>query len=372
MMNERQKKKRRSKRNVSESASQEHATEQALALGTASGSVLLYSIIKGEPIQELNEGHSKAVQGMSFRSCDETLFTCSADHYLIEWDTYKGSVRRQIDEAKSKATAVATLMLSDEPRHLDMVAADTHHSTTLVATTAAQEIEIFEFQLNGHHQEPVKPCSRIQIRSKQENSFSEDPQKQRIFGGKVLHQGSSRKLLLAYGSALKPSFENLVMSGMKAKRARFLGPGTIGIVPVGKEPSLPLLMEAKEAFGGGKSSQRETSYMDGKKAKEKERKGTGDETIGERLETMKRDSAQATAPPMDGLAHLLLQGLQSNDKAVLRSVLDRTEESVRKGTICRLPVPAISPLINTLQKLIAQKRAVGANTHLAQFQSENV
>ena len=177
------------------------------------------------------------------------------DHLL---NSALDSVNRQIDEAKSKATAVATLMLSDEPRHLDMVAADTHHSTTLVATTAAQEVEIFEFQLNGsvvnqqlncflswlgfslipcmfllimkhicfcmyavdiwllqsyiysHHKEPVKPCSRIQIRSKQENSFSEDSQKQKIFGGKVLHQGSSRKLLLAYGSALKPSFENLV------------------------------------------------------------------------------------------------------------------------------------------------------------------
>ena len=96
------------------------------------------------------------------------------------------------------------------------------------------------------------------------------------------------------------------MSGMKAKRARFLGPGTIGTVAAGKEPSMPLLMEAKEAFGGGKS-QRETSYMDGKKAIEKERKEAEDETMGERLETMKRDSAQATAPPMDSLAHLLLQ-----------------------------------------------------------------
>ncbi|ESP04564.1 hypothetical protein LOTGIDRAFT_63496, partial [Lottia gigantea] len=88
----RPKKKRRSTSatNVSQSDDQ-----RLIAMGTTSGSVLIYNVVTGSLQTQLTGGHTETVHGCSWHPDEPSLFTCSSDHHIVEWDVGKNTVKEK-------------------------------------------------------------------------------------------------------------------------------------------------------------------------------------------------------------------------------------------------------------------------------------
>lgn len=55
------------------------------------------------------------------------------------------------------------------------------------------------------------------------------------------------------------------------------------------------------------------------------------------------------------MAQLLMQGLHSKDKTILRDVLMRRDETLIQNTVARLPVETIAPLLKELTVMLQGK-----------------
>ena len=62
-----------------------------VAMGTRSGSVVLYSIAEGGVVGTLQDAHKAAVNCITWEK-EADLFTCATD-YIVHWDVSNKSVR---------------------------------------------------------------------------------------------------------------------------------------------------------------------------------------------------------------------------------------------------------------------------------------
>lgn len=70
------------------------AGSDIIALGTASGNVLLYSLNRAELVHQLTGGHVGKVRSLCWNSEGTSLFSASADRKIVEWNPVKGVVKR--------------------------------------------------------------------------------------------------------------------------------------------------------------------------------------------------------------------------------------------------------------------------------------
>lgn len=89
------------------------------------------------------------------------------------------------------------------------------------------------------------------------------------------------------------------------------------------------------------------------------RKGQGhvEVPMEKRLENLQLNKLNngGKVPKVDNVAQLLVQGLHSNDKNILRTVLNNRDENVIKNTVRRLPMPVIVPLVKELTSFVQAK-----------------
>ncbi|XP_038074199.1 WD repeat-containing protein 43-like [Patiria miniata] len=64
-----------------------------VALGTQAGTILLYSLAKADIHRHLDQGHTDKVNDICWHPDGETLFSCSNDQYIIEWDVKRSQVK---------------------------------------------------------------------------------------------------------------------------------------------------------------------------------------------------------------------------------------------------------------------------------------
>lgn len=75
-----------------------------------------------------------------------------------------------------------------------------------------------------------------------------------------------------------------------------------------------------------------------------------------RLENLNLSKTEiGSVPKSENMAQLLVQGLHSKDKDILRTVLHVKDEQIIKNTISRLPINVIVPLINELNRYVQGK-----------------
>lgn len=93
--------------------------------------------------------------------------------------------------------------------------------------------------------------------------------------------------------------------------------------------------------------------------KRKSGKDAGNEvTMEKRLENLTLNKLDTAVPRVDNLAQLLVQGLHSKDKTILRNVLSKRDENTIRNTIKRLSMQVIVPLLTELTCLIQGKTSV--------------
>ncbi|XDV43213.1 hypothetical protein PO909_011730 [Leuciscus waleckii] len=93
------------------------AVEQTdlLALGTAAGSVLIYSTLKGDLHCTLDGEHSGPVNSVQWHPEDSVLYSGSDDTHIAEWDLQKGKVSCKW---KADRSAVSSLCISPDGKLL--------------------------------------------------------------------------------------------------------------------------------------------------------------------------------------------------------------------------------------------------------------
>ncbi|XP_052770151.1 WD repeat-containing protein 43-like [Mya arenaria] len=72
-----------------------------VAIGTVTGSVLLYSVVKGDLHSQLIDGHSDRVNGIVWYSESDSLYSCSSDQHIVQWEVTKGKIKHKWKADKS-------------------------------------------------------------------------------------------------------------------------------------------------------------------------------------------------------------------------------------------------------------------------------
>ncbi|XP_058881567.1 WD repeat-containing protein 43 [Acipenser ruthenus] len=86
-----------------------------LALGTAVGTILLYSTVKGQLHSKLDGGHDSKVNCVRWHPENNCLYSCSDDSRIVEWDLQTGKVKCKW---KADKCAVSCLCLSPDGKML--------------------------------------------------------------------------------------------------------------------------------------------------------------------------------------------------------------------------------------------------------------
>jgi hypothetical protein len=124
-------------------------------------------------------------------------------------------------------------------------------------------------------------------------------------------------------------------------------------------PNIGSLTEEQSEIqpNGEAESHTETSNGGGgTKRKNSESGKTDAMSVADRIKLLSHDQNQKSTPPRtDSVLQLLLQGLNSKDKHILQSVLERVDEEIINDTVKRLPLEAILPLLETLHHYIQGK-----------------
>ncbi|XP_060789326.1 WD repeat-containing protein 43 [Neoarius graeffei] len=86
-----------------------------LALGTAAGTVLIYSTVKGDLHCTLDGGHSGSVNSVQWHPEESVLYSGSDDTHIVEWDLKTGKTRCKW---KADRAAVTSLCVSPDGKLL--------------------------------------------------------------------------------------------------------------------------------------------------------------------------------------------------------------------------------------------------------------
>ncbi|CAK9810782.1 WD repeat-containing protein 43 [Anthophora quadrimaculata] len=372
--------KKRRKKSISE----ESDPKGIVAMGSTNGKVTLYDTATSSVTAQLS-GHSGVVTAMTW-SESVGLFTAANDHHIIQWNLQENGVKCKwksgkgkttslavsadgkcllsgervikcgacgdgclnvwaLDEQRNERTPVMSLALQDDPISVSANITENSQMMVLVVTRSGQA-HLFQYQPNVRSK-PLKPNLNIVVAS--DISQKDSVQQVSILDAKLTED---QKLLLAYGTYLNPIFEKvtpdfsdkvqcLVRSEYKRSKDRkeeiskmkstliednveYLAPGMMEITPkrIKSNSGSQLLLK-------------------------------------DRLENLSLNAESnptgKTTSAGSNRIQLLIQGLNSKDKAILSNVFLTKNESIIRNTISKLPIQAIGPLLKELTILLQGK-----------------
>ncbi|KZC07222.1 PREDICTED: WD repeat-containing protein 43 [Dufourea novaeangliae] len=250
-----------------------------------------------------------------------------------------------LDDQKPDRTPVASLALQDDAISVSVNISKESQVIVLVITRSGQA-HLFHYQQNGRSK-PLKPSLNIAVAS--DISQKEGVQQIPILDAKLTED---QKLLLAYGAYLSPTFERmtpdysnkvqcLVRSENRKNKEKKdeISKVKNTIIEDNVEYLAPGLIET---------------------APKRNRNSSGSQLLlKDRLENLSLNAETSPAGKSTSVgsnrAQLLLQGLNSKDKAILSSIFVTRNESIVRNTIAKLPTQAIDPLIKELTILLQGK-----------------
>lgn len=425
------KKKKRQK--TSDDAAGAISEAALLAMGTAEGTVLLYSAAKGDLHSELTGGHTGTVNGVSWHAESDSLFSCSEDQHIVHWSVSSCKVKskwkadrhsvyaiaaidantvlsasssikwwnvdtktvvmkftghvtevRQLlpvfvpgksgEEGRTyflssavndrqlsvwhlqkggSTSSLANFMLSDEAVLMGVSSpAEAGKMAYLSAVTKSGTLHIFELQLNGRCKTPLQPKFTIQVASESRNGRSPKPQLVPVLAAAFSPDDA---ILFCYNSFLRPNFERLSITSPELQAQTWLVRQVQPPVPCTVEDGVSLVKQPVQP------SREVTTLAPGHLApnvreSKKQASLVTQLPMEERLRAIDTDAITRSTgdrrepPRADNLSQLLLQGLQSDDPKLLNSVLHRTDETLVKNTVRRLPLSSILSLLKELHK----------------------
>ncbi|XP_041827245.1 WD repeat-containing protein 43 [Melanotaenia boesemani] len=407
-----------------------------LAMGTAAGTVLIYSTAKGDLHCTLDGGHSGAVNCVDWHPEDSLLYSGSDDTSIVEWDLQTGKTRSkwkadraavtslcvspdgklllsagqiikmwdldtkevyrkftghstavttlcfattrppdsnglyflsgaahdrllsvwQVREDGKDKNSVVSFTLSDEPRHIDLVASNSkEEAVRLVVVCKDGQLHLFEHFLNGPCKKPLSPSCTVQM-----SDTKESPMPIPLLAAALGPDPQS--VLLAYGNHLQPVMERVEVN--TAERHICLTRDVHTSLSLTMETTVSKvktpLVNAKSRVlvpglpghqapikGPPQGSEKRKKDSDTKEISIAERLGEIDLSV---VSSEKGAQKVTASLQTDNFAVLLVQGLESNDASLLNKIFQNRKETVIKKTIARLPLPAVIPLVEEITK----------------------
>jgi len=394
-----------------------------LAMGMDNGDIILYNISKGSVYSEMTHGHKDIVHGICWDQDSDSLYSCSADKYVICWSISTSKVKSKWKAGTSSVTSVcitsdqsclitggttikcwdiksrtiikefvghttdvfflrsltisssrrvhttyilsaalndktvnvwsldkegpeveplASFSLQGEPVHLDISEPSTRGQNVLMTVATSQgTLEVFEQQLNGRQRRPVSAKVTVQVGGEDTNGL---PVMRRVLGAKLLND-QQQTFVFAHGTYPDLSFENKSLLECDENVMCLVRNNNNIILKDRSKHRTPDRAKVKHV------TENHTSPV----GKGQKRKDMSEATLEEKLEVLKMvmTSQQSRLKLMEkSSGELLVQGLQSQDTAILDNVLCQEESKVVHQTVSQIPSHAVTHLVEELNKRI--------------------
>ncbi|KAJ7397903.1 WD repeat domain 43 [Pitangus sulphuratus] len=302
-----------------------------LAIGTAVGSILLYSTVKGELQSKLHfTGHATSVSSLMFttvKPMNESIpfdgitglyFLSGAihDRLLSVW---------QIRSDRKEKNAVMSFAVTDEPIFVDLTVSEVKEEPVKLAVVCRDgQLHLFEHILNGYCKKPLTSNCTIQIATPG-NDGDSTPKPVPILAAAFCTDKQS--LMLVYGNTSQPVIEKVSLNTSEPHIClvrdiqKVLSLKTDAALTKVKTPVVN--SDTKVLVPGipGHSTAVKTPASGKEKKKNKRKPGETEESIEERLGALDIDVSKVKTPgglpQTDSLAVLLVQGLESDDAEIL-------------------------------------------------------
>ncbi|RXN29874.1 WD repeat-containing 43-like protein [Labeo rohita] len=375
------------------------AAEQSdlLALGTAAGTVLIYSTMKGDLHCTLG-GHSGPVNSIQWHPEDSVLYSGSDDAHIVEWDLQTGKVRckwradrsaisslcispdgklllsagmtikmwnletkevyRVRSDGKDK-NSVVSFTLTDEPQHIDLQRSNSKDEAVRLAVVCKDgQLHLFEHFLNGPCKKPLSPVCSLQVSTMKGDSPVPVP----LLAAALC--ADRQNLMLAYGHHLQPVMEKTPFNTSERHvcLARDVH-ATLSLsvdTAISKVKTPVVNKQGKVLVPGLPGHKAPIKLTPNEPEKRKKEDGPREMSIEQRLEQIelsveKKGAGKGSSSlQTDSFAVLLVQGLESKDERILTKIFQTKKEMLIKNTVARLPPPAVLPLLEELPDLVSQ------------------
>ncbi|XP_046675247.1 WD repeat-containing protein 43 isoform X1 [Homalodisca vitripennis] len=308
---------------------------------TASRSIKWWSVEKRTVIRTFT-GHATPVIRLAF------LTSLSGDNYVISAAQKDRLVNAWSLNENADNNAVSSFLLSDLVQNVS-VNVSKDGVTNLVVVTQSGTLHLFSHQLNGKCGKPLKPTLTVMV------AFDTGQSKTRVPPLTILgaHLYSQLRALIVYGQSPFLAFESIKLEHTSNE-----------LCLVRKDPKKSTSSVQQEVANKVRAPEvsKDVQYLTGTVVNGSlaPKRGRGKESevpMEERLENLalNQPSSSSTQPKTEGMAHLLIQGLQSKDKSLLQNVLFRRDEAAITQTVQRLPVQVIGLLVKELSVLLQGK-----------------
>lgn len=263
----------------------------------------------------------------------------SGDRQLNVWS---------LNKENTENNAVAIFVMQDEAVSVSShVVGDSQ--IEVLAVSKSGQASLFKHQPNGRNSKPLKPALNVIVASS--SGPKESFQNISILTAKLIQDS---KLLIAYGSYLNitfekvtPDFSEKLQCLMRSETKKTKEKNDLGISklqPTVVDGDVEYLVTGTPITA----------------LKRNRTSGAGSQLPMEiRLENLKLKTAAntpgETPTKATNMAQLLMQGLNSKDKTILRDVLLMQDETLIKNTVGRLPVETIAPLMRELTVMLQGK-----------------
>ncbi|RWS02222.1 WD repeat-containing protein 43-like protein [Dinothrombium tinctorium] len=331
---------------------------------TASSVIKLWNL-KDQTLLQKFTGHATEVwkllainsQDLELQKNGYFLSAALGDRVISAWQA----------KSEGERKALASYVLTDEPVNVDVSKPASKEEPVMIsAVTKSGDLLIFEHLLNGRRNTPFKPKVTVKIATDSSNTKYLP-----ILAVKNCND-ENNNLFIVYGSLLRPRFEKICVNECKKKTIlvrdnhlaeaksfitieqkslKVTEPKTSSDVkimgPAQMNPVKPMLSPTKLT-----KSTKNTNHLN--------ENNELSLSLDERLKTVEptdqlTEYLSSEPPRADNFVHLLMQGLQSKDRRMLSTVLQRGDINLIKNTIKRLPMEYLSSLLEELQRHLYYK-----------------
>ncbi|KAJ8959403.1 hypothetical protein NQ318_022091 [Aromia moschata] len=308
---------------------------------TASKNIKMWDVQLKEVLRTFT-GHSSDVTFLHYvspKGKEDAYFITGSkgDRLLNCWN---------LSDSTSNKNSVASFLMDDTVHTVCIVVAN-DGSTKMAATIRSGAVHIYQHTLNGKCNKPLKPKTTVQVVSDAGQS-KELVKPIRIVGALFR---DDETLCVGHGTEVALTFENISVS--YHKKVHCLIRKDLRVSKTSKDDQsskiqTPIISNDVHYLSSHPISVAKTS--------KRRNDGQMEVPMEKRLENLtinKLDGLQV--PKVDNVAQLLMQGLHSKDKSILRTVLCKRDENVIRNTVKRLPIQMLIPLIQELATYVQGK-----------------
>ncbi|GJQ77781.1 hypothetical protein Trydic_g16043 [Trypoxylus dichotomus] len=289
-------------------------------------------LVAAKVIRLVNINDKEIIRTFTGHSSDICLLeyvnlTTNSDAYFISGSKSERLLNCwTLNEENPEKNAIASFIMDDVAQNISVINGS-NSTTNMAALTRSGLVHIYQHVLNGKCNKPIKPKTTIQVASDMGENVVPIP----IIGAQFQKDLS---LLICHGSQFFLTFENITVNIQE------------------KVQCLTPLVENNVQYL--------TPHTSAPSAVKRKPDGTQEMPMEQRLENLRLTKSDITSkvPKMGNVAQLLIQGLHSKDKHILRNVLIKRDESIIRNTINRLPMPVIVPLLEELTHFVQGKTAM--------------